>query len=103
MPGTGSATICGAPGGGGMVTSSQAPACTRSDLIAGAAVDQHVAGADQLGGLGAGEAEQAGQRRVQPLAGEAVGHGERTSVGHLLSIADFCRLAPTGRSRHRTT
>ena len=66
----------------GMVTSSQAPACTRSDLIAGAAVDQHVARADQLGRLGAGEAEQAGQRRVQPLAGEAVGHGQRTSVGH---------------------
>jgi hypothetical protein len=49
-----------------------------------AAVNEHVAGTDQLGRLGAGEAEQAGQRRVQALAGEAVGHGERTSVGHTL-------------------
>ncbi len=34
MPGTGSATGTGMVGGGGITTSSHAPACTRSDLAA---------------------------------------------------------------------
>ena len=34
MPGTGSASMAGAPGGGGMVTDSSAPVVTRSDFIA---------------------------------------------------------------------
>ena len=72
-----------------MVTSSQAPACTRSDFIAGAPSTSTSPAADQLGGPGAGEPEQPGQGRVEPLAGQPVGHGQGTAVaGHGPSLPD---------------
>ena len=94
MPGTGSATTRGADGGAGTVTSSQAPACTRSDLAAGCAVDQHVPGADQLGRPGPGEAEQPGQGGVEPLALQPLGDGQGAVVGHRRSIRAAARSRP---------
>src|SRR5207237_1381643 len=57
-------------------------------LHGGGAVDEHVAGADELGRPGAGEAEQAGQGSVEPLARQPLGHGQLTPVSHPSSIPD---------------
>ena len=85
MPGTGSATSRGRRGcrGSGSATSSQAPARRRSDLPTGRWSRVTRAGGGEVGRLGAGEAEQPRERRVDPLALEPVGDGQRPHVSHV--------------------
>ena len=75
MPSTGRGAT-GSPGGGGSSTSSQLPAVSRSPLPRDPAVDHHAAGVGDLGRGGAREPEQPGERLVDPLTLEPVGHRE---------------------------
>ncbi len=70
-------------------------------------VDLHLPRRRQLGGLGAGEAEHAGDGGVDALALQAVGHGQGADLGnraHPSSMPDGAgtperALSPCGRSR----
>ena len=74
----------------GQVTSSQAPACTRSDLIAGAAVDQHVAGSRPARRPGCGRSRRGGpgRRRAARPPGRRARAGFGGRLSHPCSIAD---------------
>ena len=80
MPSTTSGTTSSGSASTGRVTSSVAPASTRSLLAVAGAVDVHQAARDQVGGAGAREAEHLGQRGVHPLAGQPVRHREGAVV-----------------------
>ena len=51
----------------------------------GRAVERHLPGGGEVGGLGAGQPEQPGQRGVDPLALEAVGDGQRAARSAIAS------------------
>ena len=84
MPGTGSATTSMVEAGDHVRDLDLEPAARRQPvgLAQLLAVQVHAAGLGDLRRAGAGEPEQPGQRRVDPLAGEPVGHGHRARVRH---------------------
>ena len=73
MPSTGRGGA-GSPGGGGQLDLEPAAGGEPVALAAGPAVDHDAAGVGDLGRRGAGEPEQPGQRLVDPLPLEPVGH-----------------------------
>ena len=80
MPSTTSGTTASGSVSTGRVTSSVAPASTRSLLAVPAPSTLHQAARDQVGGAGAREPEHLGDRGVHPLAGQPVRHREGAVV-----------------------
>ena len=100
-PATDSATTCGGQGApAGHVQ--PRPCDDPVGLDRGRTVSSTVPAADQLGGPGAGEAEQAGQRRVEALAGQPLGHGRAHGGRTCLEYPRQGRLRPLlgGDRRH---
>ena len=85
MPGTGSAMTArlGLSSGRGSDTSSIEPAREPLGLADGLAVEHDVAVGGEVGGLGAGDPEEAGDAGVDALALEAVGDEHGAHVRHL--------------------
>ena len=80
-------------------TSSQLPDVQPVGLADGLAVDGHAAGVDDRCREASGEPEQLGERRVDALAGEPVGHREAAGLHGVTAAPAAARPAAADRAR----